>query len=283
MTINKTSENIEKELPGLKRNRYRKYLIAFWSLFTLAIIFTVLLFVMISSGKLGYMPTFEELENPKSNLASEIYSEDGELLGKYYIENRSNVHFSGLDTNFVKALIATEDIRFYSHSGIDFKALLRAVAGVVSGKYSGGGSTITQQFAKLLFHERPDSKIKRVVQKLNEWVVAAKLEQRYSKDEIITLYLNKFDWVNNAVGIKSASAIYFNTTPDSLKLEESAVLIGMLKNPALYNPVRRPDTVKFRRNVVLRQMLKYDFISQNVYDSVRQLPIDVAICFFHHY
>jgi len=231
---------------------------------------------MISSGKLGYMPTFEELENPKSNLASEIYSEDLELIGKYYIENRSDTRFSELDTNLVNALLATEDIRYYNHSGIDFKALVRAISGALMGQNKGGGSTITQQFAKLLFHERPDSKVKRVIQKLNEWVIATKLEQRYSKDEIIALYFNKFDFVNNAVGIKSASKIYFNTTPDSLKLEEAAVLVGMLKNPALYNPVRRPDTVRFRRNVVLQQMVKYGYLTDSVYDSVKMVPIDMS-------
>lgn len=222
------------------------------------------------------MPTFEELENPKSNLASEVYSEDNKLLGKFYIENRSNTHFSDLDTNLVNALIATEDIRFYRHSGIDFRALFRAIYGTLTGNYSGGGSTITQQFAKLLFHDVPGSKIKRMVQKFNEWVIATKLEQRYSKNEIIEHYFNKFDFVNNAVGIKSASKIYFNTSPDSLKLEEAAVLVGMLKNPALYNPVRRPDTVKFRRNVVLSQMVKYGYLADSIYDSVKLMPVDMS-------
>ena len=231
---------------------------------------------MISAGRLGYMPTFEELENPKSNLASEIYSSDGVLLGKYFIENRSNSTFSELDTNLVNALVATEDIRFYSHSGIDFRALARAFAGALTGQNKGGGSTITQQFAKLLFHERPQSKMKRVLQKLNEWVIATKLEQRYSKDEIITMYLNKFDFVNNAVGIKSAAKIYFNTTPDSLKIEESALLIGMLKNSALYNPVRRPDMTEERRNVVLGQMHKYGFLDRELYDSIAAIPIDMS-------
>jgi len=273
---NNNSGNQQQEKSTKTKVGYRKYLIIFWSLIVLVIIFNVILFSMISSGKLGYMPTFEELENPKSNQASEIYSEDLELIGKYYIENRSDTRFSELDTNLVNALLATEDIRYYSHSGIDFKALMRAVSGALMGQNKGGGSTITQQFAKLLFHERPDSKIKRVIQKLNEWVIATKLEQRYSKDEIIALYFNKFDFVNNAVGIKSASKIYFNTTPDSLKLEESAVLVGMLKNPALYNPVRRPDTVKFRRNVVLRQMVKYGYLPDSIFDSVKLLPIDMT-------
>jgi len=271
---NTTEKKIKKE--KAKNRGFLKYLIVFWSLFSLAILFIVLLFWMISSGKLGYMPTFEELDNPKSNLASEIYSEDNVLLGKFYIENRSNTKFAELDTNLVNALIATEDIRFHDHSGIDFRALLRAASGALMGKNKGGGSTITQQFAKLLFHERPDSKAKRVMQKLNEWVIAVKLERRYSKDEIIEMYLNKFDFVNNAIGIKSSAKIYFDTSPDSLKLEESAILIGMLKNPALYNPVRRPDTVKFRRNVVLGQMLKYGYLNQEMYDSVKQLPVDMS-------
>ena len=231
---------------------------------------------MISAGKLGYIPTFEELENPKSNLASEVYSSDDMLLGKYFIENRSNTIYNELDSNLINALIATEDIRFYSHSGIDFRALGRALAGALMGQNKGGGSTITQQFAKLLFHERPQSKMKRVLQKLNEWVIATKLEQRYSKEEILTLYLNKFDFVNNAVGIKSAAKIYFDKLPDSLKIEESAMLIGMLKNSSLYSPVRRPELTQARRNVVLSQMVKYGFLEQGIYDSISQLTIDMS-------
>lgn len=259
-----------------KATGFRKYTIIFWAFFILLVLSVIILFSMISAGRLGYMPTFEELENPKSNLASEIYSSDGIMMGKYFIENRSNATFDELDTNLINALIATEDIRFYTHSGIDFRALARAFSGALMGQNKGGGSTITQQFAKLLFHERPDSKTKRVLQKLNEWVIATKLEQRYSKDEIITLYLNKFDFVNNAVGIKSAAKIYFNNTPDSLKIEESAMLIGMLKNSALYNPVRRSDLTRDRRNVVLSQMVKYGFLDQEVYDSISQLPIDMS-------
>ncbi len=271
------SENLENGSAVSQKPNYRKYLIIFWSLIFIGVLFVILLFWSISSGKLGYMPTFEELENPKSSLASEVYSADNILLGKYYVENRSKVNYRDLDTNLVNALIATEDIRYFNHSGIDLKAFLRAIAGALSGNNKGGGSTITQQFAKLLFHEREKSnKIKTIIQKLNEWVIAVKLEQSYSKEEIIAMYLNKFDFVNHAVGIKSAAKIYFNTTPDSLSLDESAVLVGMLKNPALFNPKRRPDTVKFRRNVVLGQMYKYQFISKEVFDSVRRLPIDMS-------
>jgi penicillin-binding protein 1A len=260
----------------LNSPKLKKYILIFWSAFFFALLIVVAVFVLIAHGKLGYMPTFEELENPKSLLASEIYSSDGELLGKYYIENRTDVYFEELEPRLVHALIATEDIRYYKHSGIDFKALIRAFAGALTGQDKGGGSTITQQFAKLLFHENPGSKVKRVLQKLNEWVIATKLERRYSKEEIIALYLNKFDFVNNAVGIKSAAKIYFNSSPDSLRLEESALLVGMLKNPALYNPVRRPDTAQYRRNVVLSQMLKYKYIDQKIFDSVKQIPIDMS-------
>jgi penicillin-binding protein 1A len=271
------SENLENGVVVSPKPKYRKYIIIFWSLILFGFLAVILLFWSISSGKLGYMPTFEELENPKSFLASEVYSADNVLLGKYYVENRSKVNFRDLDTNIVNALIATEDIRYYNHSGIDFKAFLRAIAGALSGNNKGGGSTITQQFAKLLFHEREKSNmVKTILQKLNEWVIAVKLEQSYSKEEIIAMYLNKFGFVNNAIGIKSAAKIYFNTTPDSLSLDESAVLVGMLKNPSLFNPKRRPDTVRFRRNVVLGQMYKYHFISKEVYDSVRQLPIDMS-------
>jgi penicillin-binding protein 1A len=272
--MNKTSQSGSRS--NVQKGAFKKYIQLFWSLFGFGVVFIIILFGLISTGKLGYIPTFEELENPASNLASEIYSEDGVLIGKYYIENRSNTRFSELDTNLVRALLATEDIRFYQHSGIDLKAVIRALTGALTGQNKGGGSTITQQFAKLLFHERPESKAKRILQKLNEWVIAAKLEQRYSKDEIISLYLNKFDFVNNAVGIKSAARIYFNSSPDSLKLEESALLVGMLKNPALYNPVRRPDTVFDRRNVVLRQMFRYGYISKRQFDSVSQLPVDMS-------
>ena len=271
------SENLENGASTSPKSKYRKYIIIFWSFVLLGLFAVILLFWSISAGKLGYMPTFEELENPKSSLASEVYSSDNVLLGKYYVENRSKVNFCDLDSNIVNALVATEDIRYYNHSGIDFKAFLRAIVGALSGNNRGGGSTITQQFAKLLFHERSKSdKIKTILQKLNEWVIAVKLEQRYSKEEIIALYLNKFDFVNNAVGIKSAAKIYFNSKPDSLKLDEAAILVGMLKNPALFNPKRRPDTVKFRRNVVLGQMYKYHFITKEVFDSVKQLPIDMS-------
>ncbi|MBN1338350.1 MAG: transglycosylase domain-containing protein [Bacteroidales bacterium] len=265
------SESGNRDQGGIK-----KRLLIFWSAYGALFLLVVVLFFLISSGRFGYMPSFQELENPQSSLASEVYSANGDLLGKYYIENRSDAAYPELSPYLVDALIATEDIRFMNHSGIDFKALARALAGVLTGNSKGGGSTITQQLAKLLFHENPESKILRVKQKLNEWVIAIKLEQRYSKEEILTLYLNKFDFVNNAVGIKSAAKIYFNTSSDSLKLEQAALLAGMMKNPAFYNPVRRPDTARFRRNIVLAQMHKYGYIDRVTYDSVKMLPVDMS-------
>ena len=257
-----------------KKHPYTKWVIIFWSLFVLGFGVGFLLFVLISQGQLGVMPTFEELENPFISQASVIYSEDGEELGSYFIENRKDVDFRELSPNVVNALVATEDIRFYEHSGIDFKALARVIVGVLSGNHKGGGSTITQQLAKQLYTKisaRDNSK--RVLEKFNEWVIAVKLEKSYSKDEIMAMYLNKYDFLNNADGIYSASKVYFSTTPDSLKLIEAATLVGMLKNSSLYNPLRRPELVTSRRNVVLSQMKKYGYIDQMAYDTAIIQPL----------
>ncbi len=225
-------------------------------------------------GFFGELPTFDQLENPKNNLATEVISEDGVVLGKYFLENRSRARYDELPQSLINALIATEDVRFRGHSGIDGRSLLRAIFGAAIGKKSsGGGSTITQQLAKMLFTKKPSSGLGRVMQKLKEWVIAAQLERHYTKDEIITMYLNRFDWVNNAVGIKSAAQIYFNRTPIDLKIEESAMLVGMLKNPALYNPNRRMELTKERRNVVLSQMNRYEFISDSLFDRLKKTQI----------
>ncbi|MDP7567959.1 MAG: transglycosylase domain-containing protein, partial [Flavobacteriales bacterium] len=227
-----------------------------------------------SMGLFGDLPTFEQLENPKNNLATEVISEDGVVLGKYFFENRSRVRYDELPENLINALIATEDVRFREHSGIDGRALLRAIFGAMTGKSSSGGaSTITQQLAKMLFTDQPSSGIDRVMQKLKEWVIAAQLEKRYTKDEILSMYLNRFDWVNNAVGIKSASGVYFNKKPFELDIEEAAMLVGMLKNPALYNPNRRLELTEGRRNIVLSQMNRYDFISDSLFDTLKNQPI----------
>ena len=227
-----------------------------------------------SLGIFGALPTFDQLENPKNNLATEIISEDGVVLGKYFFENRSKASYNEIPQNLITALIATEDVRFREHSGIDGRALLRAIFGTVTGKSSSGGaSTITQQLAKMLFTEKPSSGIDRVMQKLKEWIIAAQLEKRYTKDEILAMYLNRFDWVNNAVGIKSAAGVYFNKKPFELDIVESAMLVGMLKNPALYNPNRRLKLTEGRRNIVLSQMNKYEFISDSLFDTLKNQPI----------
>ena len=214
----------------------------------------------------GPLPSLQQLEDPKSNLATEIISEDGKVLGKYFFENRTKVDFDEISDNLINALIATEDIRFKNHSGIDVRALFRAILGAIKGDVSSGGaSTITQQLAKMLFTEKPATGVQRVLQKLKEWVISVQLEKRYTKNEILTMYLNRFDWVNNAVGIESASKVYFNKDPIDLEIEEAAMLVGMLKNPSLYNPNRRIELTKSRRDVVLYQMMKYKFITDSVY------------------
>ena len=227
-----------------------------------------------SLGVFGALPTFDQLENPKNNLATEIISEDGVVLGKYFFENRSKVKYKELPENLIDALIATEDIRFREHSGVDGRSFLRALFGVIIKKNNAGGaSTITQQLAKMLFTKKPSSGVERIMQKLKEWIISAQLEKRYTKNEIITMYLNRFDWVNNAVGIKSASRVYFNKEPAHLSVEESAMLVGMLKNPSLYNPHRREGLTRERRNVVLSQMKKYNFISDSIFINLHKKPI----------
>lgn len=219
------------------------------------------------------LPSFEELENPRTVEATVVYSIDGKILGKYYSQNRVKVSYNQLSPHLTNALISTEDERFRSHSGVDANALMRAIAGAITLNSKGGGSTITQQLAKMMFHERPESKLKRIMQKFGEWIIAVRLERQYTKNELIAMYFNKFDFVNNAVGIHSASKIYFNTTPDKLSIEQSAMLVGMAKNPNIFNPIRRPDTTQHRRMIVLSQMQKNDIISEQEYDSLKTLPL----------
>lgn len=257
---------------------FHKYLKVLWIAYAAFIGLVLILFTFISLGALGFMPTFEELENPRSNLASEIYSSDQVLLGKYYIENRSNVHFEDLSPNVVNALIATEDARFTDHSGIDVRSLFRVVLGVFTrDRGAGGGSTITQQLAKNLFPRESDQGIAKVVlTKFKEWITAVKLEHNYTKQEIIAMYLNTVDFGNQSYGIKSAARTYFNKTTDSLNIQESAMLIGLLKAPTRYSPTRNPENAMKRREVVLKQMKVNGYISQNQYDSIRVLPIDLS-------
>lgn len=267
-------------MEGKENNK--KYVIWFWSLFALPFVLIILLFILISKGKLGPMPSFSELENPEYFLDAEVYAEGGELLGKISLENLTWTDYMDLSPNLVSALISTEDIRYYRHSGIDIRGLGRvAVRTILLGQSSGGGSTITQQLAKQLYPRdtaRVSSltrKIRLGLSKFKEWQTAVKLERSYTKEEIIAMYLNKFDFLYNATGIRSASRLYFNTTPDSLNLQEAAVLVGMLKNSVRYNPVRDSAGMVMRRNVVLSQMAKYGYIPSEVADSVKQLPIEL--------
>lgn len=261
-----------------KKNNFKKYIIWFWSLVGLFIAGGFIFFFLIAKGMLGFMPSFEELENPKNILASEIYSDDGKVLDKYFIrENRTYVDYKDLPPHLIDALVATEDVRFYKHSGIDLRGLMRVAKGVVTGDTSsGGGSTLSQQLAKMLFpRDRFENTLQLVLRKFKEWVIAVKLERSYTKEEIILMYLNKYDFLNLAVGIKSAANVYFSVPPDSLKLHQAAMLVGMAKNSSLYNPVRRPELVLKRRNVVLNQMAKYGYITDAVRDSVKKLPLDL--------
>ena len=265
---------------GNKNNR--KYLIIFWALFAFPFIAALIIFILISKGKLGPMPSFRELENPEYFLAAEVYSEDEVLLGKISIENRTWTDFQNLSPYLVQALIATEDIRYYRHSGIDIRGLGRAVfRTILLGQNTGGGSTITQQLAKQLY-PRDTIKVSPFVKKMRlgvskfkEWQTAVKLEKSYTKEEIIAMYLNKYDFNYQAIGIKSAARVYFNTTPDSLNIQQAAVLIGMLKASTLYNPVRNYDRMLQRRNIVISQMNKYGYLQQAVSDSVKKLPIEL--------
>lgn len=228
----------------------------------------------ISNNFLGDLPTFEELENPKSSLASEVISADGTVIGKYFIQNRSNVHFDELSPNLVKALLATEDIRFEKHSGIDLKGLFRVLfKTVLTRQDAGGGSTLTQQLAKNLFPREKMSKFQLVIRKIKEWIIAVRLERNYTKPEIMAMYLNTVEFGHNSFGIKSAAKTFFNKIPSQLHTEESAMLIGMLQAPSRYSPVRNPENAKNRRNTVLSQMAKYNFITQSAYDSLSKLPI----------
>lgn len=251
----------------------KKFLVYFWSLFAAGVVVVVVLFWMITKGWLGYLPPLEELQNPKNKYASEVFSADMQSLGRYYRQaNRVGVQYSDLSPELVEALIATEDARYYSHTGVDFKAFLRAVLKL--GR-AGGGSTLTQQLAKQIWSPQANNIFERAMQKPIEWVIATKLERLYSKDEILLMYLNQFDFLYNAVGIKSAAQVYFSTTPAELKVEESAMLVGMCKNPSLYNPVRRPQNARDRRNTVLSQMAKYGYLTEAERDSLQALPIEL--------
>lgn len=256
--------------------KYWKFFVIFWSVVLVGIIGVFVFFWLISAGKLGFMPTFEELENPNNRFASEVYFADGPIMNRYFEkENRKYIEYREIPQSVIDALITTEDVRFYDHSGIDVRGLFRVAKGLLTANTSaGGGSTISQQLAKMLFPRESDLNVfELVIRKFREWVIAVRLEKSYTKEEILTMYLNKYDFLNLAVGISSAADIYFQVPLDSLKVEQAAMLVGMAKNSSYYNPVRRPELTLNRRNVVLSQMYKYDKITREECDSLKQLPL----------
>jgi penicillin-binding protein 1A len=265
----RASSTKKKEKPS-----FSKYVKWFWLLFLGAILAGVLFFLAASWGWLGPLPSYEALENPQTNLASQIISSDDELLGKFYLDdNRTDVPYDSLPQNLIDALVASEDVRFYEHSGIDARGTLRALAFL--GK-RGGASTISQQLARQIYvGPRSRSTFETIKQKAKEWVIATQLEERYTKEEIITMYLNIYDFGNNADGIRSASRIYFGKEPNALKIEESAMLVGMLQNSSYFNPLRRKEKTQNKRNLVLGQLAKYEYITNKEKDSLQMLEIDL--------
>jgi penicillin-binding protein 1A len=265
-------------------NKYKIYILAFWGMIIIPLILLITLFTLISFDKMGFMPSFEQLENPKNNLASEVYSFDGELLGKYYFENRSFVHYNDLSPHLVNCLVAAEDIRFTKHAGIDARSLARVIFKtiILGQSAAGGGSTITQQLAKNLFPRDTTTYSSSIARKANlgltkfkEWVIAVKLEKNYTKEEILTMYLNTVPFGSNSFGIKAACQTFFNKHPKELTIEESALLVGIVKAPTRYSPVRNPENSLWKRNQVLGKVLRNNFISQSTFDSISSIPIEL--------
>ena len=266
MAIKKNNNSTKGNSNGIAH--YQK---KFWKIFFIGLGGVALFFLFASWGIFGSMPSFEDLENPDSNLATEIISADGVVIGKYFQKNRSQLKYSDLPKNLVQALVATEDARFYEHSGIDGRGTLRAISSLGT---SGGASTLTQQLAKQLFHGEGSKFLPfRIVQKVKEWIIAIRLERQYTKNEIIAMYCNVYDFGNNSVGVSSAAKTYFSKEPKDLTIDESAILVGMFKNSGLYNPIRNPQGVKNRRNVVLSQMEKGDMITESQKERLQSLPI----------
>ncbi|QLC66948.1 transglycosylase domain-containing protein [Flavobacterium sp. LPB0248] len=261
----------KKNNPSNKTKDINYYKKKFWRVFAYSLLGVLAFFLFASWGLFGSMPSFEDLENPDSNLATEIISSDGVVLGKYFKTNRSQLKYSDLPKNLVEALVATEDARFYEHSGIDGRGTLRAVFSLGT---NGGASTLTQQLAKQLFHGEGSKFLPfRIVQKIKEWIIAIRLERQYTKNEILAMYCNVYDFGNYSVGVSSAAQTYFSKEPKDLTVDESAILVGMFKNSGLYNPVRNPEGVKNRRNVVLSQMAKAKMISEAEKERLQALPI----------
>ena len=255
----------------------KRFIHILWAVFGTGMLTVILAFVAIWFGMIGYMPDIEDLQNPINRFATQVYSADGKVLGTWNLnkENRIVIPYKKMSPYLIKALVATEDERFYEHSGIDFRALGRAIVkrGILGQTNAGGGSTITQQLAKQLYSEKAGSTMERLLQKPIEWVIAVKLERYYTKEEILALYLNYFDFLHNAVGIKTAANTYFNKEPKNLTLCESATLIGLCKNPSLFNPVRYPERARERRNVVLSQMVKAGYLSRSEYSQYAAEPL----------
>ena len=257
----------------------KKIVLFLWTLMTATIVLTLAIFVMIWNGWIGYMPDMEDLQNPIDRYATQVYSADGVVIGTWNQdrENRVRVGYDKISPYVVQALVATEDVRYYDHSGIDFIALARAVVkrGLLGQTSAGGGSTITQQLAKQLYSEQAHSTVERLMQKPIEWVIAIKLERNFTKEEIVMMYLNQFDFLHNAVGIKTAANTYFSKEPNKLTLEESALLIGLCKNPSYFNPVRHEERCRDRRNVVMQQMVKAGYISSEECEKASAKPIEL--------
>ncbi len=265
--------NHKKKTKSAKSHAIRNLWIVFGSLILLLVLF----FICVAKGIFGTMPTFEELENPRTNLASEIVSADGKILGTYYVENRSNVRYAELSQHMSEALISIEDERFTDHSGIDEKALFRVAYGVLTGNKKGGGSTITQQLAKNLFPRGENlSKSKLVLRKFQEWITATKLEYNYSKEEIVAMYLNTVAFGHNAFGIRSAAKTFFDKTPKDMTVEECALMAGVVNAPTRYSPIRNPERSLERRNLVLRKMADNGYITEAERDSISQIPLDMS-------
>ena len=266
---------VDKRKKHKKKSTYLKYILTIWGIFLFGVLSIIILFSGAALGLYGPMPDLQQLENPRTNLATQIISSDDVILGKYYFDdNRTPIIFDEIPTHTIQALIATEDERFYEHSGIDWRGTLRAFAFL--GK-RGGASTISQQLARQIFvGVRSRNLLKTVLQKAQEWVIAIQLEKRYTKKEILTMYLNKYDFGYQADGIRSAAKIFFNKTSKELSIEESATLVGMLKNSSLFNPIRRPERVKKRRNIVFQQMLRNKLLSNEEVDSLSKLPLKIT-------
>ncbi len=267
-------------------NTTKKIVIGIWGILVAVVLCMAMIFSGIANGSIGYMPPVEQLENPIDKFASQIISSDGKVLSTFAqsMDNRISVNYEDLSPKLVEALVATEDARFASHSGIDAQGLFRAVVkrGILMQKSAGGGSTITQQLAKQLYSPSAENLMERLLQKPIEWVIAVKLERLYTKEEIINLYLNKFDFLYNAVGIQSAARVYFGKTPKTLSVEEAATLVGMCKNPSYYNPVRYNERSRGRRNVVLDQMAKAGYLTQAECDSLKELPLTLRFTRMDH-